>query len=398
MDQIWIIISLLVGVGVGVWGDPTLLSIAGSLAEVFMNLLKLVSLPLLFLAVLSTLTGMEGFGELRRLARRVLGYTVLTTVAAATVALCLFLVVRPTGSAEGGELVEMSGSLVDHLVHMIPTSVIQPFLEHNVVGVMLLAVGLSGAVLTLPNEQRSLLHGIFAALFGAVMKVTSTLVRFLPFVVWSFVAVCFGCTERNGSLFWYLACVVGANVIQATVILPLLLLSKGISPIRTFRAMVPALTVAFFSKSSAAAMPTAMECAEKRLGLDPKVVRFTFPFCITINMNACAGFILTTVLFVAGSHGVVFSPIELVGWVLIASIAALGNAGVPMGCYFLSHALLSTMGVPLYLMGAILPFYTLLDMLETAINVWSDACVATLTVRRATVEVEPANAELAAAS
>ena len=70
-----------------------------------------------------------------------------------------------------------------------------------------------------------------------------------------------------------------------------------------------------------------------------------------------------------------FSPWELVSWILIASIAAIGNAGVPMGCYMLSSAFLAAMGVPLQLLVVILPFYALIDMLESAINVWSDSCV-----------------------
>ena len=72
----------------------------------------------------------------------------------------------------------------------------------------------------------------------------------------------------------------------------------------------------------------------------------------------------------------------MVLWILIATVAAVGNAGVPMGCYFLTSALLATMDVPLGLMGVILPFYALIDMLETAINIWSDSCVAAIVDER----------------
>ena len=66
---------------------------------------------------------------------------------------------------------------------------------------------------------------------------------------------------------------------------------------------------------------------------------------------------------------------EMLIWIVLATIAAIGNAGVPMGCFFLTSALLAAMNVPLTLMGVILPFYSLIDMLESAINVWSDASV-----------------------
>lgn len=67
----------------------------------------------------------------------------------------------------------------------------------------------------------------------------------------------------------------------------------------------------------------------------------------------------------------------LVIWVFIATIAAIGNAGVPMGCFFLSASLLASMNVPILLMGVILPFYAVVDMIETTLNVWSDSNVAT---------------------
>lgn len=80
-------------------------------------------------------------------------------------------------------------------------------------------------------------------------------------------------------------------------------------------------------------------------------------------------------LFVASSYGHSFGAFDYLCWILIATLAAIGNAGVPMGCFFLTSALLIGMDVPLYMMGLILPFYTILDMIETALNVWSDSCV-----------------------
>ena len=95
-------------------------------------------------------------------------------------------------------------------------------------------------------------------------------------------------------------------------------------------------------------------------------------------MNGCASFILITVVYLMQNNGAVITIPTLLTWVVIATVAAIGNAGVPMGCYFLSASLLSSMNVPIQLLGIILPFYTVLDMVETSLNVWSDSCVATL--------------------
>ena len=86
-------------------------------------------------------------------------------------------------------------------------------------------------------------------------------------------------------------------------------------------------------------------------------------------------------LYVSIIEGVPFSYFDMGLWILISTTAAVGNAGVPMGCFFLSSTFLASMQVPLNIMGLILPFYTLLDMIETALNVWSDSCVTAIVDR-----------------
>lgn len=118
-----------------------------------------------------------------------------------------------------------------------------------------------------------------------------------------------------------------------------------------------------------------MNTVEANLKVNPQISRFVLPLCTSINMNGCAAFIFATVIYLMQSHGIQVSYATMGIWVLVSTIAAIGNAGVPMGCFFLSVSLLSSMNVPITLMGVILPFYGLIDMLETALNVWSDACV-----------------------
>ena len=116
-------------------------------------------------------------------------------------------------------------------------------------------------------------------------------------------------------------------------ILPALLKWKKLSPWRLAKGMFPALTFAFFSRSSNATLPITLRCAQERLGISARVSNFSLPLGATINMNACASFILITVLYVATSGGVLFSTWNLLLWVALATLAAIGNAGVPIGCY-----------------------------------------------------------------
>jgi Na+/H+-dicarboxylate symporter len=96
-------------------------------------------------------------------------------------------------------------------------------------------------------------------------------------------------------------------------------------------------------------------------------------------MNGCAAFILVTSLFVMQQGGIELTWPTMLTWLLISVVSAIGNAGVPMGCYFLTLSLMSGINAPIAVLGIILPIYTIIDMVETAVNVWSDSCVCAMT-------------------
>lgn len=395
-------LSFLLGISAGFLNIGAINSFAEITSDLFINLLKLVSLPIIFLSIVSTASGMEDLREVKVLGKKVARYTILTTLIAAAISLLLFVAVNPVRTIA----VDSSSAVVEanttsyftHLLNIVPSNFLEPFVANNVISVLFLAMLLSFSILSLPDSNREVLHTLFKSLYAAVLKITSWIVSLMPIGIWAFTTL-FVRDLNNESMeiqnvAWYLFVVVAANIVQATVVLPLFLKSRGLSPIKCFKGMLPALSVAFFSKSSAAALPMAVKCAEDNLGVSRKVAGFTLPLCTTINMNACAAFILTTVLFVSMSSGITFTPLEMVTWIFVATIAAIGNAGVPMGCYFLTSAFLAAMNVPLNLLAIILPFYTMIDMLESAINVWSDSCVTALVGKELE---EPASETLATA-
>lgn len=378
-----IALATILGLYAGWLNWPGIDATADAISEIFINLLKLVSLPIIFLSIVSTASGMDSVNEIKSLGKRVIKYTLITTLIAATVALLLFITIDPVSTSLSTEVTAdvtvQGGSYYSYLIKSIPSNIIQPFSENHVIGVLFIAMLLSLATLSLPQQNRSVLHSFFSSLYAAVMRVTAWIVMLMPIAVCAFIAL-FVKDLRKGleikSLALYLLCVILANIIQALIVLPVFLKLKGVSPMKMARGMMPALSVAFFTKSSSAALPMAIRCAQENVKMSPKVASFTLPLCTTINMNACAAFILTTVLFVSMSNGIAFSGFEMFLWIFIATIAAIGNAGVPMGCYFLASAFLAAMNIPLTILGIILPFYTMIDMIESAINVWSDSCVA----------------------
>ncbi|PJE80872.1 Proton/sodium-glutamate symport protein [invertebrate metagenome] len=381
-----IIIGVLAGLVTGWLAPPAILSSCTLVADIFVRLLKLVSLPIVFFSLLTTLSGMKREGETQFIAGRLFFYTFMTTLLAAVVALLLYLWFAPASNSltvvdtSDPSIEKAAFSFQTYLVNLVPANVFQPFIEGSVVSVLMLAIAIGLGTRALVDDKRAVLHELFTALFSVIMKLTTAILMLMPIAIWAFVAIIVQDMKAQpavSEMGTYLFCLLLANSIQAFIVLPLFLKWKGISPWATFKGVSPALLVAFLSKSSSATLPTVMACVQNRLGVQKSIAHLSLPLCITINMNACAAFILITVLFVSQSHGMNYTMAELVLWVFIATFSAIGNAGVPMGCYMLSSALLVTMGVPLHMMMVILPFYALIDMFESAINIWSDSCVTT---------------------
>ncbi|MBJ7449121.1 MAG: dicarboxylate/amino acid:cation symporter [Parachlamydiales bacterium] len=382
LDILLLAVGLLIGGFAGITSFAWVEMTSQAIADLFIHFLKLISLPLIFLSIISTLSGMSNLKEMNNLGKRVFGYTLLTTLLAATSALVLFQVIQPVASIPTTVIENSSKGYLSFFINIVPDNLVKAFLENNVIGVAFLAILMGCASLVLPQEQRVTINQFFKAIFALFLQMTKWVLRLMPIGIAAFTCLLVIDLKTNGAqaagLSKYLLCVLAANIVQGFVILPLLLKLKKQSPLAVVKGMLPALILAFFSKSSNATLPVAMTCCEKNLNVSNKVTGFSLPLCTVINMNGCAAFILITVLFVATANGMTFTLMEGVTWIFLATLAAIGNAGVPMGCFFLTSAFLTGMHVPLAIMGLILPFYALIDMVETSLNVWSDGCVTVL--------------------
>ncbi|MFA6118997.1 MAG: dicarboxylate/amino acid:cation symporter [Parachlamydiales bacterium] len=379
-----IFIAILLGIITGFLHFEFILKTAETIAALFMNFLKFIASPIVFLAIFSTLLGMPSFGEMKTLGRKIFTYTILTTVIAATIALILYIIINPSNnqilsSFDWDHSQIEQNSYISFFLNIVPSNVIKAFLENNVIGIAFISFFLGIAALKIPEENRLVLSNFFSSFFKLILKATEFIVLLMPLGIWAFITLLVSEARQNSNEFkniiLYLSVILGANFLQGLVVIPLLLKSKGISPLKTAKGSIRALILAFFSKSSNATLPVTLHCAEKHLNIKPRLANFSLPLCTVINMNGCAAFILTTVIFVSQMNGVLFNIWDYCLWIILSTIAAIGNAGVPMGCFFLSSTFLVAMGVPLKIMGIILPFYTFLDMVETTLNVWSDIAV-----------------------
>ncbi len=382
---IWIA-ALIVGGILGVLKIDALNEVMNFIATIYTRLFQLLSVPIIVLAVITTLASFGTQKNTGRIFTRTLTYTLLTTLMASIVGAILYWLIAPGNmpveSVIGGSetMTEAKNfSYYDHFLSVIPNNIVRPFLEGNVLSLLLIAFAVGLGLSRMPeSEPKQIVVKGLTGLQELLFILIRGLIWTLPLGILAFSAQL--TTQLTSgvafqSLGKYVAVILGGNILQFFVVLPLFLLVRGIHPIRTLSQMMPAVLMALFTKSSAATLPVTIETAENRLGVQKHISRFVLPICTTINMNGCAAFILVTSLFVMqhGNTPISFATICL--WILISVISAIGNAGVPMGCFFLTLSLLSGVGAPIELMGLILPIYAVIDMIETAENVWSDSCV-----------------------
>ena len=392
---IWIS-ALVIGAILGLVGINWIDETATFLANIYTRLFQLVAVPTIVLAVTTTLATLSSKGT-GRIFAHTLSYTLLTTTAAAIVGALLYVTIAPEnipqsllteaeGSVEASaEVVKQEGYL-GHILSVIPNNIVRPLLDGNVLSLLLLAFAIGLGLARLPeSENKQAVMRLLLGLQELLFQLIHALIWALPLGIAAFAAQLSAQLSAGiiaDSLGKYVLVVLLGNSLQFFIVLPLFLVARGLNPIKVLKAMSPAVLMALFTKSSAATLPITMQSAEQRLGVTPGIARFVLPICTTINMNGCAAFILVTSLFVMQQGGTPITLPTILLWILISVISAVGNAGVPMGCYFLTLSLMSGIGAPIAVLGLILPIYTIIDMIETAENVWSDSCVCAIVGRK----------------
>ena len=380
--------ALVVGAVLGLFGLGWLNDVMNFVAMVYTKLFQLLAVPTIVLAVITTFAtfGSKGSG---RIFGRTLIYTLLTTFAAAVIGALLYVTIAP-GNLPVEAISQADSSIADtpqqtyydHILSIIPNNIVKPFLEGNVLSLLILAFAIGIGMSKLPvSENKAVVVKGLLGLQDLLFLLIRGLIWTLPLGIVAFSAQLSAQVSAGivaDSIGKYVLVVLGGNVIQFFIVLPLFLLARGLNPIHVLGRMTPAVLMALFTKSSAATLPVTMESAEQRLGIRKEIARFVLPICTTINMNGCAAFILVTSLFVMQNGGTPLTWSTILLWILVSVVSAIGNAGVPMGCFFLTLSLMSGIGAPVAILGIVLPIYTIIDMVETAENVWSDSCVAAM--------------------
>ena len=268
---IWIA-ALVVGAILGLLGIAWLDEVMNFVATVYTRLFQLLAVPTIVLAVITTFAtfGSNGSGKIFG---RTLTYTLLTTFAAAAVGAALYVIVAPgllpLEALSAATVPEASASgtasYADHLLSVIPNNIVLPFLEGNVLSLLLLAFAVGIGLSKLPeSENKAVVVKGLLGLQDLLFLLIRWLIWTLPLGIVAFSAQLSAQVSAGvvaDSIGKYVLVVLGGNVIQFFVVLPLFLLAKGLNPVHVLGKMMPAVLMALFTKSSAATLPVTMETA-----------------------------------------------------------------------------------------------------------------------------------------
>jgi proton glutamate symport protein len=375
---------------------------------IFLNLLKLIAVPLI---VASLITGVASLSDLKKLSR-IGGKTVALYLASTTIALIIGLLVvnvlRPGDTIPEETRIQLeerySGDVeartavagrarergpLQPLVDIVPENLFQSAGDNrNMLQVVFIALFMGIGLLMLPAEKARPLTSFFESLSMLIIKLVEMIMYVAPIGVFALLADTITSIAQDdptqifgllSALAYYCIAVIIGLAIHSFGTYPVMLKLFTGMPIRTFAAgIAPAQLVAFSTSSSGATLPVTMECAEKNLGVSEEVSSFVLPLGATINMDGTGLYQAVAAVFIAQAVGMELTLAMQITIVLTAVLASIGTAAVPSAGIVMLVIILEAVGVPSMGIALILGVDRILDMLRTVTNVTGDATVATI--------------------
>ncbi len=378
---------------------------------IFLNLLKLVAMPLIFASLVTGVAGLSDITKLSRIGLKTISYYLVTTIIAISIGLLLVNVLKPGKAFPEEKRLEMMEQYavdvegrklaVDNIKSDGPLQFIVDIVPENVVGaasdnanmlqVIFFAILFGLAVVIVKNPKVEVVKDFVAGLNEIILKIIDFIMLFAPFGVMALLAgliVDFSGDNVADSLHLfatlglYSLVVIGGLLMVALVIYPTFLrLFAGIRFTDFYKTMFPVQLVAFSTSSSAATLPVNMEQVEKGLGVSNEVASFVLPIGVTINMDGTSLYQAVAAVFIAQVFGIELTIVQQLTIVLTATLASIGSAAVPGAGMVMLIIVLNAVGLPIEGLALILAIDRPLDMLRTVLNVTGDAMIATIVAK-----------------
>lgn len=387
-----ILIALLLGILFGLF-LKSYSSWVDWMGELFLRALKMIVIPLIFFTITSGIANNGNAANLGKIGAKTLGFYLLTTLLAAVTGLFLVNIMRPGQGAElllqdlpeKGTPIHEGKSIRDLLITIIPDNIFSALTASNTLQIIVFAVLLGFFITRLPENQRQVLTQFFDASSAVMMKITMFIIRFAPYGIFGIVARQVALQDNPTglavSLGRYMLVVIAGLSLHSLVSLPVILLASGIHPVRHYKAMLPVLITAFSTSSSNATLPLTLSTVQSGCGVSQRIAGFTLPLGATINMNGTALYEIVAAMFIAQVYGIHLPADKQITGVLVALLAAVGAAGIPMAGLVTMTIVMTAMGLPVEGIALVLTVDRPLDMFRTLVNVLGDTCGAVVVAK-----------------
>ncbi|MDI1364645.1 MAG: dicarboxylate/amino acid:cation symporter [bacterium] len=367
------------GAFTGAWLSP--------LGEAFVQLIRMLVVPLIFTSLASGVMAMGDPAKLGSVGLKSVALYMLTTLFAVSIGMVLGYVLRPGAGVDfagvtPGELQSEAPSIAQRLIAIIPSNPFQALASGDILAVIFFAILLGVAVLVMGEKARPV-GAVLEAGAEVTTKITQWVMELAPFGVFFLIATVTG--EKGLSTFTSVALL--ALCVYLGCLLQIVLVYFGIIggilrlPLRRFwRGVLDAQAVAYSTSSSSATMPVTLSCTRFNLGVSKAVASSVIPLGATINMDGTSLYLGVLALFAAQAFGIPLSGADYLVIAATAVLASIGTAGIPSASLFLLATVLGAIGATgeqiALMVGFLLPFDRLMDMMRTLTNVTGDITVA----------------------
>jgi proton glutamate symport protein len=378
---------------------------------IFLNLLKLVAVPLIFISLVKGVSSLSDISRLSRIGLKTFALFLITTVIAISLGLLLVNMMKPGHTfpeerrtelqAEYSGSVAQKETLADQvkgsgplkiIVDMVPENIISAAGDNSRILQIIFFAMLFGIALALvPGSKVASVKAFFDGLYEVIMKIIEIIMRFAPYGVFALMGTLV--VEFAGdnisesiSLFkalgMYMMTVIIGMGLVLFIVFPLFV--RLFSPIGFrdfFRGIGPAQLVAFSTSSSAATLPVSMEQVQSKFGVSEQIASFVLPIGVTINMAGTSIYQAISAVFIAQAFGIELNLSAQLAIVLTATLASIGTPGVPAAGIVMLVIVLTAIGLPAEGLALVLALDRPLDMLRTVVNITGDCAVAAIVAK-----------------
>lgn len=379
--------------------------------KLFLNLLKMIIVPLVVSSVIAGITSLHGVKGFGRLLGKTTGFYAVTSLLAICLGLVLVNVIQPglsdgvpnetvraafdnheatdeekakveNAKSEGDSQKSFFAQLSGFFLRMVPTNVASAAaVNGQMLGLIFFSILFAVAMTRLPLRQVSPLRDFFVSLNDVMIVLTQAIMALAPIGIYALIVPVV--YKTGGELYLalgkYFFTVLLALGLHLFVVMPLVIkILAGVNPLDHFRAMRTALLTAFSTASSSATLPITMRCIQDNAGVSKSTASFTLPLGATVNMDGTALYECVAVIFVAQVMGVDMPLAAQFMVVISALLTSVGVAGIPSASLVAIMIILTSSNIPgaETAVIALLAVDRLLDMSRTAVNVFGDSCCA----------------------